>query len=228
MPTVNHATRTITCKLVYYGPGHSGKSSNLAYLYSALSADEVGELRTHSTRREHTMTLEYKPLDLGSIGPYQMRFELCTTPGLSLCQGAREQLLKGADGIAFVADSRLSELNENIVCLREMQNIMAAQGVSARTLPFVFQYNKQNLPAEDIASVSELSAVLNFRHAPELGANAISGEGVIDTVRSLGTQLLHHFGGDNFVNDEEAIGEIDFDNLDDEMEKIESQQREAA
>ncbi|MEP6763677.1 MAG: GTPase domain-containing protein [Gemmatimonadaceae bacterium] len=228
MPIVNHATRVITCKLVYYGPGGSGKTSNLTHLYSALPAGEIGELRSYSTRRERTLTFEYTPTDLGSIGPYQMRFEICTTPGQSQLQAAREQMLKGADGIAFIADSRLSALDENITSLRDLHNILGAQGVSARSLPFVFQYNKQNFPPDDIATIGELSAALNFRHAPEFGADAKGGDGVVETLRSLGTQLLRRLGVGDVANEAAASTEIDFENLDFEMEKFQSPQSEAA
>ncbi len=228
MPTVNHATRIITSKLVYFGPGRSGKSSNLNYLYSALPAEEIGELTSFATRRDRTLEFEYTPTDLGAVGPYQMRFEICTVPGQSYFHAAREDVLKGADGIAFIADSRLTSLDENISCLQDLHTILAAQGVSGRSLPFVFQYNKQNLPADEIATIGELSAALNFRHAPEYGANARQGDGVIETLRSLGTQLLKHLGVATASESKLKSTEIDFDNMNFEMEHFQTPRNEAA
>ena len=226
MPIVNHTTRIITCKLVYYGPGGSGKSSNLTHLYGSLPAHETGELTSFANRRERSLKFEYMPAGLGSVGPYQVQFEICTAPGQSNYQASRESLINGADGIAFIADSRIDSLDGNLSCLRDLHATLVAQGVSSQSLPFVFQYNKQNLPADEIATVQELSAALNVRNLPAFAANAVSGEGVIETLQSLATQLLRHLGAASGAT--APVAEIDFDNLDFEMEHVETPHTRAA
>lgn len=194
MPLVDHATRLITCKLVYYGPGRSGKTSNLTYLHSALPGEQVGELTSLATRRDRTLFFDYMPIDLGTVGAYTVRFQLYTVPGQPYYRAIRQLVLQGADGVAFVADSQRQCLEANLQSLQDLHEALASHGVSARSLPFVFQYNKQDLPSDQIVSVGELSQALNFRGAPEFAANAVKGEGVFDTLRSLGLQVLRRLG----------------------------------
>ena len=207
MPLVDHVTRIISCKLVYYGPARSGKTSNLSYLHGSLPSEQVGELTSLATRRDRTLFFAYMPLELGSVGAYQVRFQLYTVPGEPFYNGVREVVLQGVDGIAFVADSRREALNDDTESLRDLHINLAAQGISARSLPFVFQYNKQDLPASEIASFAELSAALNFRDAPEFAANAKQGAGVFETLKSLGTQVLDRLGGTKESNSERNDGE---------------------
>ena len=194
MPLVNHATRVITCKLVYSGPGRSGKTSNLSYLHSLLPQEEVGELTSLATRRDRTLFFEYTPLQFGMVGAYKVRFQLYTVPGQPFYRAIKKVVLQGADGVVFVADSRRRCLEENLESLRDLHGNLADYGVSARDLPFVFQYNKQDILSEDVVSIEELSQALNFRAAPEFGANAAKGVGVFETLRSLTTQVLRRLG----------------------------------
>lgn len=163
MPIVDHATRLITCKLVYYGPGRSGKTTNLTYLHSALPHEQVGSLTSLATRRDRTLFFDYLPVDLGTVGAYRVRFQLYTVPGQPYYRAIRQLVLQGADGVAFVADSQSHRWEDNIESLQDMHANLAEHGVDARALPIVMQYNKQDLPSSLAASVAELSVALNFR-----------------------------------------------------------------
>lgn len=197
MPIVDHATRLITCKLVYYGPGRSGKTTNLTYLHSALPTGQVGTLTSLATRRDRTLFFDYLPVDLGTVGAYHVRFQLYTVPGQPYYKAIRQLVLQGADGIAFVADSQRHRWDENIESLQDMHANLAEHGVDARALPIVMQYNKQDLPPSLVASVEELSGALNFRSVPEFGADATQGVGVFDTLRALGTSVMKRLGAED-------------------------------
>lgn len=196
MPIVDHATRLVTCKLVYYGPGRSGKTTNLTYLHSALPGTQVGELTSLATRRDRTLFFDYLPVDLGTVGAYRVRFQLYTVPGQPYYRAIRQLVLQGADGIAFVADSQRHRWDDNLESLQDMHANLAEHGVDARDLPIVMQYNKQDLPASLAASVVELSVALNFRGVPEFSGDALHGPGVFDTLRSLGMRVLKRLGAD--------------------------------
>lgn len=197
MPIVDHATRLITCKLVYYGPGRSGKTTNLTYLHSALPGTQVGALTSLATRNDRTLFFDYLPVDLGTVGQYRVRFQLYTVPGQPYYAAIRQLVLQGADGIAFVADSQRHRWDDNLESLQDMHANLAQHGVDARLLPVVMQYNKQDLPPSLAASVADLSAALNFRAVPEFAADALQGTGVFQTLRSLGTQVLRRLGADD-------------------------------
>ncbi len=197
MPIVDHATRLITCKLVYYGPGRSGKTTNLTYLHSALPPTQVGSLTSLATRRDRTLFFDYLPVDLGTVGDYKVRFQLYTVPGQPYYRTIRQLVLQGADGIAFVADSQRHRWEDNIDSMQDLHANLAEHGVDARTLPMVIQYNKQDLPPSLAATVDELSAALNFRGVPDFAADAPRGVGVFDTLRSLGMRVLRRLGADD-------------------------------
>jgi len=197
MPIVDHATRLITCKLVYYGPGRSGKTTNLTYLHAALPSGQVGTLTSLATRRDRTLFFDYLPVDLGTVGAYQVRFQLYTVPGQPYYKAIRQLVLQGADGVAFVADSQRHRWDDNIESLQDMHANLAEHGVDARVLPVVMQYNKQDLPLSLSASVADLSAALNFRAVPEFAADALSGTGVFATLRALGRTVLRRLGAED-------------------------------
>ena len=197
MPIVDHATRLITCKLVYYGPGRSGKTTNLTYLHAALPSGQVGSLTSLATRRDRTLFFDYLPVDLGTVGAYHVRFQLYTVPGQPYYKAIRQLVLQGADGVAFVADSQRHRWDDNIESLQDMHANLAEHGVDARALPVVMQYNKQDLPLSLSASVADLSAALNFRAVPEFAADALSGTGVFATLRALGRTVLRRLGAED-------------------------------
>lgn len=196
MPIVDHATRLITCKLVYYGPGRSGKTTNLTYLHSALPDGRVGSLSSLATRRDRTRFFDYLSVDLGTVGVYRVRFQLYTVPGQPYYKSIRQLVLHGADGVAFVADSQRHRWDDNLESLQDMHANLAEHGADARDLPMVLQYNKQDLPPSLAASVAELAAALNFRGVPEFAADALTGAGVFDTLRNLGVRVMRRLGAD--------------------------------
>ncbi len=197
MPIVDHATKLITCKLVFYGPGRSGKTTNLTYLHSALPDTQVGELTSLATRRDRTLFFDYLPVELGTVGAYRVRFQLYTVPGQPYYRAIRQLVLQGADGVAFIADSQRHRWDDNLESLQDMHANLAEHGVDVRDLPLVMQYNKQDLPSSLAASLSELSNALNFRAVPEFAADALRGHGVFDTLRSLGIRVLRRLGAED-------------------------------
>jgi hypothetical protein len=184
VPLVNYVTREITCKLVYYGPGRAGKTTNLRHLHGRLPADRAGRLVSLATEGDRTLFFDFLPLDLGVVAGFTTRFQLYTVPGQSYYAATRRLVLQGADGVVFVADSRRRQMAENLASLRDLHEQLASLGVEARRLPTVLQYNKQDLPPDLVATPAELSDALNFRGAPEFPADALGGAGVFDTMRA--------------------------------------------
>lgn len=190
MPIVNYPARELTCKIVYYGPGRSGKTSNLQYVYERVPPDRRGTMVSLATRNERTLFFDFLPLDLGTISGFATRFQLYTVPGQVYYRTTRKLVLQGADGIVFVADSQRSQLADNVESLRDLHEALAEQGVDARSLPLVLQYNKQDLPRDLICTSGELDDALNFRGVPSHAADALSGAGVFETLRSISELVL--------------------------------------
>lgn len=190
MSLVNYATREITCKIVYYGPGRSGKTTNLHYIHGQVPSDRKGQMVSLATQTDRTLFFDFLPIDLGSISGFTTRFQLYTVPGQVYYQTTRKLVLQGADGVVFVADSQQRQLQENIESLQDLHANLAEQGVDARTMPLVIQYNKQDLPPELIHSVPELEEALNFRGVPSFSADALHGPGVFETLRGISEQVL--------------------------------------
>ncbi|MCC7001724.1 MAG: GTPase domain-containing protein, partial [Gemmatimonadaceae bacterium] len=153
MSLVNYATREITCKIVYYGPGRSGKTTNLHYIYGQVPGDRKGQMVSLATQTDRTLFFDFLPIDLGSISGFTTRFQLYTVPGQVYYQTTRKLVLQGADGVVFVADSQARQLDENIESMQDLHANLAEQGIDARTVPLVIQYNKQDLPPEMITPV---------------------------------------------------------------------------
>ena len=190
MSLVNYATREITCKIVYYGPGRSGKTTNLHYIHGQVPSDRKGQMVSLATQTDRTLFFDFLPIDLGSISGFTTRFQLYTVPGQVYYQTTRKLVLQGADGVVFVADSQQRQLQENIESLQDLHANLAEQGVDARTMPLVIQYNKQDLPPELIHSVPELEEAINFRGVPSFAADALHGPGVFETLRGISEQVL--------------------------------------
>jgi len=187
---VNYTTREITCKIVYYGPGRSGKTTNLHYIYGQVPEERKGKMVSLATQTDRTLFFDFLPLDLGSISGFTTKFQLYTVPGQVYYQSTRRLVLQGADGVVFVADSQARQAGENIESFQDLHANLAEQGVEVRGLPIVLQYNKQDLPAELILSADELSDALNFRGVPEFPADALHGPGVFETLRSISELVL--------------------------------------
>ena len=194
MPIVNYASREITCKIVYYGPGRSGKTTNLHYIYDRVPDGRRGAMVSLATQNERTLFFDFLPLDLGTISGFKTRFQLYTVPGQIYYRTTRKLVLTGADGVVFVADSQRRQLDENLESLRDMHEVLAEQGVDARALPVVMQYNKQDLPRELILTPTELDDALNFRAVPSFAGDALVGTGVFETLRKTSELVLRRLG----------------------------------
>jgi hypothetical protein len=190
MSLVNFTTREITCKIVYYGPGRSGKTTNLQYVYGRVPEDRRGRMVSLATQTDRTLFFDFLPLELGSISGFTTRFQLYTVPGQVYYNATRKLVLQGADGVVFVADSQARQLDENLESLQNLQANLLEQGIDVRTVPFVLQYNKQDLPSDLILPVAELEEQLNFRMVPAFGAAAVSGKGVFETLRAISERVL--------------------------------------
>jgi signal recognition particle receptor subunit beta len=188
MSLVNYSTREITCKIVYYGPGRSGKTTNLQYIHSQVPEDRKGRMISLATETDRTLFFDFLPLDLGSISGFQTRFQLYTVPGQVYYDATRKLVLQGADGVVFVADSQRTQQDENLESFRNLQVNLLEQGVDPRTIPLCLQYNKRDLP--DVLSVEELDDMLNYRDLPRFEARALAGTGVFDTLRGISEMVL--------------------------------------
>jgi len=175
---VNFTTREITCKIVYYGPGRSGKTTNLHYIYGRVPGSRRGRMVSLATQTDRTLFFDFLPIDLGQISGFATRFQLYTVPGQVYYNATRRLVLQGADGVVFVADSQARQLDENLESLQNLQSNLLEHGVDVRTLPQVLQYNKQDLPRELILSAVDLDDALNFRGVPSFSADALHGQGV--------------------------------------------------
>ncbi len=194
MSLVNYATREITCKIVYYGPGRSGKTTNLHYIYSQVPPDRKGQMVSLATQTDRTLFFDFLPLDLGTISGFTTRFQLYTVPGQVYYATTRRLVLQGADGVVFVADSQSRQLEENIESLQDLHANLAEHGVDARSVPLVLQYNKRDLPPDLLLPVPALEDALNFRGVPSFEADALHGAGVFETLRSISELVLRRLG----------------------------------
>jgi signal recognition particle receptor subunit beta len=194
MSLVNYATREITCKIVYYGPGRSGKTTNLHYIYGQVPPDRKGQMVSLATQTDRTLFFDFLPLDLGTISGFTTRFQLYTVPGQVYYATTRRLVLQGADGVVFVADSQSRQLDENIESLQDLHANLAEHGVDARAIPLVLQYNKRDLPPDLLLPVPALEDALNFRGVPSFEADALHGAGVFETLRAISELVLRRLG----------------------------------
>ncbi|MBI4501042.1 MAG: GTPase domain-containing protein [Gemmatimonadetes bacterium] len=190
MSLVNFSAREITCKIVYYGPGRSGKTTNLHYIYGRVPADRRGTMVSLATQTDRTLFFDFLPIELGTISGFATRFQLYSVPGQVYYNATRKLVLQGADGVVFVADSQARQLDENIESLQNLQANLLEQGVDVRAVPLVLQYNKQDLPPELILQQNELDDALNFRGLPSVPADALSGRGVFETLKAISALVL--------------------------------------
>jgi mutual gliding-motility protein MglA len=183
MSMINYASREINCKVVYYGSGLGGKTTNLEYVYSRVNPDRKGKMISLATETDRTLFFDFLPIDLGEIRGFKTRFHLYTVPGQVYYNASRRLILKGVDGIIFVGDSQHSRLEANIEAMHNLYENMESYGYDIESIPFVIQYNKRDLP--DIMAVEELRAILNPKGVPDFEAVAIEGEGVFQTLSAV-------------------------------------------
>jgi signal recognition particle receptor subunit beta len=188
MSFINYSAREINCKLVYYGPGLCGKTTNLQFIYNKTRPESKGKMISLATETERTLFFDFLPLSLGEIRGFKTRFHLYTVPGQVFYDASRKLILKGVDGVCFVADSQLERMEANIESLDNLRYILEEQGYDLDKLPYIIQYNKRDLPTA--VPLDELRATLNTNNVPDFEASAVTGEGVFDTLKALAKQVL--------------------------------------
>jgi hypothetical protein len=188
MSMINYASREINCKLVYYGPGLGGKTTNLEYIFSKINPDTRGKMISLATEQERTLFFDFLPVDLGSIRGFKTRFHLYTVPGQVYYNASRRLILKGVDGLVFVSDSQAERMDANIAAMENLYENLSDYGYDPRQVPMVVQYNKRDLPSA--VPVEEMRSHLNPMALPEFDAVAVSGKGVFDTLKAVSKLVL--------------------------------------
>ena len=188
MSFINYSAKEINCKIVYYGPGLCGKTTNLQYIYNRTNPNARGKMISLATETERTLFFDFLPLALGEIRGFKTRFHLYTTPGQVFYDASRKLILKGVDGVVFVVDSQIDRMEANLESLENLEDNLIEQGYDLATLPFVLQYNKRDLA--NILAVDELKEMFNPTGVPEFEAQASSGEGVFDTLKGIARKVL--------------------------------------
>src|ERR1700750_1765286 len=181
MSFINYLSREINCKIVYYGPGLCGKTANLQYIYGKTNPGARVKMISLATETERTLFFDFLPLALGEIRGFKTRFHLYTVPGQVFYDASRKLILKGVDGVVFVADSQIERMEANVESVENLRVNLAEQGYNLDKLPYVIQYNKRDLPSA--VSMEELRESLNPRSVPEFQAVAPTGVGVFDTLK---------------------------------------------
>jgi signal recognition particle receptor subunit beta len=220
MSMINYASREINCKLVYYGPGLGGKTTNLELIYGKVAPDTRGKMVSLATETERTLFFDFLPVDLGTIRGFKTRFHLYTVPGQVYYNASRKLILKGVDGVVFVADSQIERSEANVESMQNLYDNMAEYGYDLTKIPFVIQYNKRDLP--NAAPIAQLQEQLNpgwpvedpakqketpdpyhagdklieqidgvwIERAPYFESVAITGDGVFETLKALAKVVL--------------------------------------
>jgi signal recognition particle receptor subunit beta len=185
---INYSSREINCKIVYYGPGLCGKTTNLQYIYRKTTPEQKGKLISLATESERTLFFDFLPLALGDIKGFRVRFHLYTVPGQVFYAASRKLILKGVDGVVFVADSQIERMEANMESLDDLRINLAEQGYELEKLPFTIQHNKRDLP--NVAPLEEMNTILNPNGIPWFEGVAMTGQGVFETLKNVAKQVL--------------------------------------
>lgn len=188
MTFINYVAREINCKIVYYGPGLGGKTTNLQYIYQITSAENKGKLISLATETERTLFFDFLPIDFGQIRGFRTRFHLYTVPGQVFYDSSRKLILKGVDGVVFVADSQEERIDANLESVSNLAENLQEQGFDIRKIPYVLQLNKRDLPSA--MPVEELTKQLLVKGEPVIEAVAPQGVGVLTTLKAVARQVL--------------------------------------
>jgi mutual gliding-motility protein MglA len=188
VPFINFPAREINCKLVYYGPGLGGKTTNLQWIYEHTGTNQKGKMVSLATETDRTLFFDFLPIDLGTVRGFKTRFHLYTVPGQVFYEASRRLILKGADGVAFVADSQEERMDANLETLDNLREHLKDHNLDFNTIPYVLQLNKRDLP--NILPVEELRKQLNVKGEPLLEAVAFAGQGVFETLKELAKLVL--------------------------------------
>ena len=190
MSLINYSSREINVKIVYYGPGLCGKTSNIQYIYDKVSPDTKGKLITLATEMDRTLFFDFLPLELGTVKGFRTRFHLYTVPGQVYYDASRKLILRGVDGIVFVADSQKSRYDANIESVYNLHENLGEYNLKLDEIPYAIQYNKRDLP--DIIAVDDLEQELNPQRLPSFEAVAVKGVGVFDTLKAVAKAVLRN------------------------------------
>ncbi len=188
MSFINYSSREINCKIVYYGPGLCGKTTNLQYIYTKTNPDLKGKMISLATETERTLFFDFLPLALGQIRGFKTRFHLYTVPGQVFYDASRKLILKGVDGVVFVADSQVERMEANLESFDNLKINLQDQGYDLAKIPLVVQYNKRDLP--NAAPLDEMRRLLNQSGAVEFEAAATTGKGVFETLKAVARGVL--------------------------------------
>ena len=188
MSFINYSSREINCKIVYYGPGLCGKTTNLQYIYKRTNPESRGKMISLTTDTERTLFFDFLPLSLGEVRGFKTRFHLYTVPGQVFYDASRKLILKGVDGVVFVADSQIERMEANLESLDNLRINLREQGYELEKIPFVVQYNKRDLP--NAAPLAEMRRLFNPLGVPDFEARAQTGEGVFETLKAVARGVL--------------------------------------
>lgn len=188
MSFLNYSTREINFKIVYYGPGLSGKTTNIKTIYDKVKKDNKGKLVSLATETERTLFFDFFPLDLGTVKGYKVKFHLYTVPGQIYYSSSRKLIMKGVDGIVFVADSQRERFEANIESLADMMENLKDYNIEFESIPYVLQLNKRDLP--NITPANELISALRKKEEPVIEAMALKGEGVVETLKNISKLIM--------------------------------------
>lgn len=188
MSFINYSAREISCKIVYYGPGLCGKTTNLQHIYKKISPDSKGKMISLATETERTLFFDFLPLALGEIKGFKVRFHLYTVPGQIFYDASRKLILRGVDGVIFVADSQVERMEANLESMDNLIKNLKEHGFNLEELPYVIQYNKRDLP--NAIPAKELNDALNPRKVPAYDAIAPKGEGVFETLKHVAKLVI--------------------------------------
>ena len=189
MSFINYAAREINVKIVFYGPGLGGKTTNLQYIYERSNPHQKGKLISLATETDRTLFFDFLPLDLGSVRGFKTRFHLYTVPGQVFYDASRKLILKGVDGVIFVADSQEARMDANVESLRNLELNLKENGFDLKAIPYVLQFNKRDLPTA--VAVDTMYRLLNFKGEPTFEAVAVRGMGVFETLKAAAKQVLY-------------------------------------
>ncbi|HET9795017.1 MAG TPA: GTPase domain-containing protein [Thermoanaerobaculia bacterium] len=188
MTFINYAAREINCKIVFYGPGLGGKTTNLQYIYDRTNSNSKGKLISLATETDRTLFFDFLPLDLGTVRGFRTRFHLYTVPGQVFYDASRKLILKGVDGVVFVADSQRARAESNVESLQNLDKNLKEHGYDLATIPYVLQFNKRDLPTAMPAD--EMYQQLNVKGEPTFEAVAPQGVGVFETLKAVAKLVL--------------------------------------
>ena len=188
MSFINYSSREINCKIVFYGPGLCGKTTNLQYIYAKTNPEAKGKMISLETETERTLFFDFLPLSLGEIRGFKTRFHLYTVPGQVFYDASRKLILKGVDGVVFVADSQVERMDANVESLENLRENLRSQGYDLNKIPYVVQYNKRDLP--NAVDVNYMRQLLNPTRVPDFECIATTGVGVFDTLKAVAKQVL--------------------------------------